>query len=115
MSAYRGSEYSSWSCTSVSEVESGGVKAPSSRGGHIAGVAKGSPNLCRSNADLVVWSDVVSSSELAELEGLVGLVLRLDRLILLAGKADIADVGVGALWGSFLPACPCWCLFPAGR
>ena len=95
------------SCTSVSEVESGGVKAPSSGGGLIAGVARGSPNLCRGSADLVVLSDVVSSSELDELEGLVGLALRLDRLLLLAGEPEVTDVGVGPLWGSFFPACPC--------
>ena len=115
MSAYKGSEYSSRSCSSWSEVESGGVKASASRGGHIAGVAKGNPNLCRSSADLVVWSDVVPSSELAELEVLVGLVLRLDRLLLLADAADVADVTVGPLRGAFLPARPCCRLLPAGR
>ena len=74
------------------------MKAPSSSGGP----ARGNPSLCRSRADLVVLSDVVSSSGLDELEGLDGLALRLDRLLLLPGKAGIVAVRVGLLWASFL-------------
>ena len=49
-----------------------------------------------------MWSDDVSSSELGELEGLDGLALRLDRLLLLPGKAGIAAVGAALLLTSFL-------------
>ena len=115
MSEYSGSVYSSSSSSSWSEMEGGGEKASTWRGGHIAGVAKGSPNLCRSSADLVVWSDVVPSSELAELVVLVGLVLRLARLLLLAEAAGVVGVTVGPLRGAFLPACPCCRWLTVGR
>ena len=47
-------------------MESGGVKAPSSRGGP----ASGSPRRCRNWAEFVVLCDDVYSSELDELEEL---------------------------------------------
>ena len=76
-------------CCSESEMESGGVKAPSDKGTSARAV----PSRCRRWADMFVLLNSKYSDELEELEGLDGLVLRLDRLLLLPGKAGIAVAG----------------------